>query len=519
MHEESERALEERVLAEETDLDLEVAGDRDEDEEVPIRCVRGGNDDSLWHVWRWSDEPPPTHQQVPPGDIAHVPNATAFGSSQLSAHSPSVIGHRSSVIGNRQSAVATFRATNGEPMAMDIEQVRAGFPALARKVNGTTAAYLDGPGGTQVHESVISEISGVMERGGANTHGPFVTSIETGAVVDEARAAVADLFGSDPDEVVFGQNMTSLTYAISRALACTWTSDANIVVTRLDHDANVATWLQAAESAGVEVRFVDFDPADGCSLDLTSLAASLDENTALVAFTHASNATGTITPVKSIVDMAHAVGALTYVDAVHYAPHGLIDVKNSGTDFLACSAYKWFGPHTGIMYGRRELLESVTPFKLRPSPNTSPDRWETGTQSFESLAGVTAAINYIASHGTGTTRRDRLIDAFATINAYEATISERFLSGLAEMPSVKLFGKTGSHERTPTFAIDIDGVEPDIVAERLGEQGIFVWSGNYYAYEVMGRLGKPDGLVRIGFIHYNTTEEVDRTLAAIQALT
>lgn len=415
--------------------------------------------------------------------------------------------------------VGIFLATNGAPMAMDTEQVRAGFPALARKVNGTTVAYLDGPGGTQVHESVISAMSEFMKRGGANAHGSFVTSVETDALVENTRAAVADLFGSDPDEVVFGQNMTSLTYAMSRALARTWTSDANIVVTRLDHDANVATWLQAAESVGVAVRFVDFDPGDGCSLDLTSLDAVLDENTALVAFTHASNATGTITPVKQIVDMAHAVGALTYLDAVHYAPHGLIDVKKTGTDFLACSAYKWFGPHTGIMYGRRELLESVAPFKLRPSSDTSPDRWETGTQSFESLAGVAAAIDYIASHGTGPTRRDQLIEAFATIGMYEAMISDRFLAGLAEMPSVKLYGKTGTRDRTPTFAIDLNGIAPDVVAEHLGEQGIFTWSGNYYAYEVMGRLGKPDGLVRIGFIHYNTIAEVDRTLAAIEALT
>ncbi|MCZ7533896.1 MAG: cysteine desulfurase-like protein [Acidimicrobiia bacterium] len=404
-------------------------------------------------------------------------------------------------------------------MTIDIGQVRAGFPALQRQVGGRTAAYLDGPGGTQVHESVIAAMNGFMERGGANVHGPFVTSAETEAVVEGARAAVADLFGSDPDEVVFGQNMTSLTYAMSRALARTWGRDANIVVTRLEHDANVATWLQAAASVGVEVRFADFDPADGCSLDLTSLAAALDENTALVAFTHASNATGTITPVKRIVDMAHAAGALTYVDAVHHAPHGIIDVGESGTDFLACSAYKWFGPHVGVVYGRRELLASVTPFKLRPSPDTSPDRWETGTQSFESLAGVTAAVDYIASHGTGATRRDQLVDAFATIGEYETTISDRFLAGLAEMPSVTLYGKPETRERTPTFAIDLDGVEPGFVAERLGEQGIFVWSGNYYAYEVMQRLGKPDGLVRIGFIHYNTLEEVDRTLAAIEALT
>lgn len=404
-------------------------------------------------------------------------------------------------------------------MTFDVQTVRAGFPALRRTVGPNLAAYLDGPGGTQVHESVITAMSNFMERGGANTHGSFATSIETTDVVDQARSAVADLLGASPNEVVFGQNMTSLTFAMSRALARTWQAGANIVLTHLDHDANVAPWMQAAISAGVEVRFVDFDQDAGCDLDLSSLAAALDDNTALVAFTHASNATGTITPVKTIVEMAHAVGALTYLDAVHYAPHGSIDVKASGTDFLVCSAYKWFGPHTGCLYGRSDLLERVEPFKLRPAPDSAPDRWETGTQSFESLAGVTAAVDYLSSNGEGETRRAKLTDAFETVRHYEEQISERFLAGISEMPSVELFGRSGSNGRTPTFAIEVAGNSPDDVARALADQGIFAWSGNYYAYEVMERLSKPDGLVRIGFVHYNTVDEVDRVLAALQELT
>ena len=403
-------------------------------------------------------------------------------------------------------------------MTIDIETTRQGFPALSRTVGSRRAAYLDGPGGTQVHGSVIEAMAGFMSRGGSNTHGPFVTSEESEAVVDAARGAMADLFGCDPEEVVFGQNMTSLTYAMSRALARTWRSTDNIVVTGLDHDGNVAPWLQAAQGAGVEVRFADIDASEGCDIDIDSLAAVLDENTALVAFTHASNATGTIPNVTQIIEMAHGVGALTYLDAVHYTPHGLVDVKATDTDFLVCSVYKWFGPHTGVMYGKRSLLESVTPFKLRPSPDTAPDRWETGTQSFESLAGVTAAVDYIASHGNGDSRRARIIDAYAAIAEHETELSRRFLAGIAEMPSVTLVGRGTTTGRTPTFAVDIAGRTPDAVASSLGEQGIFVWSGNYYAYEIMNRLDRPEGLVRIGFVHYNTLDEVDRVLRALQAL-
>jgi cysteine desulfurase family protein (TIGR01976 family) len=404
-------------------------------------------------------------------------------------------------------------------MTLDTVSIRAGFPALARTLDGRPVAYLDGPGGTQVHESVIQAMSDFMARGGSNLGGSFVTSLETDAVVSAARSAVADLFGAQSNEIVFGQNMTSLTYAMSRALARTWNPGDNIVLTRLDHDANVSPWMQAAADAGVEVRFVDFDPEVGCDLDLATLDAALDSRTRLVAFTHASNAVGTITPVAEIVERAHSVGALTCVDAVHYAPHGLIDVVATGTDVLVASAYKWFGPHTGCLYGRADLLNDLVPYKLRPAPASSPDKWETGTQSFESLAGVTAAVDYIASLGDGPTRREQVASAYKAIDEHDRVLTDRFLAGIDAMPSITLYGRQEATGRTPTFAIDVEGVPSAVVADSLGANGCFVWSGDYYAYEVMHRLGKaPGGLVRIGFVHYNTEEEVDRVLSEISQL-
>ena len=404
-------------------------------------------------------------------------------------------------------------------MLFDVGRARRGFPSLGRTVDGAQAAYLDGPGGTQVHQSVIDAMSAFMAKGGSNLGGPFVTSRETDEVVDASRSAVADLFGADAREVAFGQNMTSITYAVSRALSRTWSAGDNVVLTRLDHDANVTPWVQAAADTGVEVRFVDFDPASGCRIDPAALESAVDQRTRLAAFTHASNAVGTITPVSELVEIAHSVGALTYVDAVHYTPHGLVDVRATGTDFLVASAYKWFGPHTGCLYGRYDLLEELEAYRLRPAPAHAPDKWETGTQSFESLAGVTAAVDYVASLGTGTTRRDRLVSAYEAIGAHESDISDRFLAGIAEMPHVDLVGMPTSSGRTPTFAVEVAGVAPAHVASVLGEAGIFVWSGDYYAVEVMQRLGKPAGMVRIGFVHYNTTSEVDRALDALDSFT
>lgn len=400
---------------------------------------------------------------------------------------------------------------------MDTASIRNRFPALERLVDGRPAAYLDGPGGTQVPHEVIDAMAGFMGAGGSNHGGPFITSREADAVAARAREAIADLINAaSPDEIAFGQNMTSITLAVSRALGATWGANDNIVVTRLDHDANVWPWVLAARDAGAEVRWADFDPDSGCRLDFESLAEAIDENTRLVAFTHASNAVGTIVEVATVVAMARRVGALSYVDAVHYAPHGIIDVVATGCDFLAASAYKFFGPHTGFLYGRGRVLDSVAAYKIRPAPDDPPGKWETGTQSFESLAGVAAAVDYLASLGAGPTRRDRLVDAMAWIGEYEQSLSARFLAGLGELPGVELFGLDVVEGRTPTFAIDVDGHDPHSVASTLGDQGIFVWSGDYYAVEVMRRLGRPDsGLVRVGFVHYNTVAEVDRVLAAL----
>ena len=401
-------------------------------------------------------------------------------------------------------------------------QWREQFPALQQEVNGQTAVYLDGPGGTQVPQGVISAMSSYLTQGGSNSGGPFLTSRRSDAIVEAARAAVADLLNAQPREIAFGQNMTSLTFSLSRALARRWQPGDEIIVTNLDHDANISPWLLAAEERGVTVRWLDFDPTD-CTLRLDQLPDLLNEKTRLLALTAASNAVGTIPNISQATQLAHAAGALVYVDAVHYAPHGPLDVQAIGCDFLACSAYKWFGPHTGVLYGKYELLEALTAYKLRPAPTHTPGKWETGTQSFESLAGVTAAVDYLAQLGEGNDRRGQLRSAMQRIKQYEQQISQRLLAGITAVSGLKLYGISDVErldERTPTFAVSLDGYTPQQVAARLGEQGIFVWSGHYYAIAVMERLGLLDqgGLVRIGFVHYNTLAEVDRVLNALEAM-
>lgn len=402
--------------------------------------------------------------------------------------------------------------------------LRAQFPALQQEVNGQAAVFLDGPGGTQSPHSVIDAMSGYLRFGSSNLGGPFLTSRHADKVVAEARQALADLLNARrPEEIVFGQNMTSLTFSLSRALARTWQPGDELIVTRLDHDANISPWLLAAEDRGVTVRWLDFNPED-CTLNLNSLPDLLNERTRLLAITYASNAVGTITDVARAVQMAHTAGALVYVDAVHYTPHGLVDVQALDCDFLACSVYKFFGPHTGVLYGKYELLDSLMAYKVRPSTNEPPGKWETGTQSFESLAGARAAVDYLADiGGQAGSRRERLVQAWQRIKAYEMSLSLRFLEGATAVPGLRVYGITDIErleERTPTFAVSLEGYEPHDVATRLGEQGIFVWDGHYYAIAVMERLGllERGGLVRIGFIHYNTAEEVDRVLAALTEL-
>jgi cysteine desulfurase family protein (TIGR01976 family) len=380
--------------------------------------------------------------------------------------------------------------------------------------------YLDGPGGTQVPDSVIAAISGYLRAGGSNHDGPFVTSRYSDEVTEEARKAMADLFNaSEPAEIAFGQNMTSLTLSVSRAISHTWRSGDEVVVTRLDHDANVWPWVIAARERGVTVRFADFDPATGV-LSPDAVREVITDRTRLVAVSHASNAIGSIVDVAEVTAAAHEAGALAYVDAVHYTPHGIVDVQAVDADFLVASAYKFFGPHTGVLYGKRNWLESIEAVKIRPAPADPPGKWETGTQSFESLAGVTAAVDYLASLGTGTDRREALESGMGAIVTYEQVLSARFLAGVAETPGIELFGVPSPDGRTPTFAVSVAGVAPDEVAARLGAIGIFVWSGHYYAVEVMTRLGVIDdgGLVRIGFVHYTTPEEVDLVVDALAAI-
>lgn len=402
--------------------------------------------------------------------------------------------------------------------------LREQFPALATKVNGKRAAYLDGPGGTQVPERVIEAMSTYLAAGGSNLGGPFLTSERSAEVVAAAREAMAAFYNARPEEIVFGQNMSSLTFAMSRSLARTWEPGDEIVVTRLDHDANISPWLAAAAERSVTVHWLDFHPEDG-TLALEALPELLGERTRLLAITHASNALGTIPDVARAVALAHDAGALAYVDAVHYAPHNLVDVQAIGADFLVSSAYKYFGPHTGILFGKYEHLDRLEAYKLRPAPDEPPDKWETGTQSFESLAGVRAAVDYLATLAGGPAGdlRAQLAESMAAVKGYEASLSRRFLEGATTVPGLRVYGLTDVErlaERTPTFAVSLEGYTPQEVSARLGEEGIFVWDGHYYAMAVMAHLGllEKGGLVRIGFAHYNTPAEVDRVLDALRRI-
>jgi cysteine desulfurase family protein (TIGR01976 family) len=413
----------------------------------------------------------------------------------------------------------------------DLEAIRAQFPALQQEVNGRPAIFLDGPGGTQVPEAVIAAISDYLRRDNSNQGGRFVTSQRTDVVLQEARQAFVDfLNAARSEEIVFGLNMTSLTFNLSRALAQEWRAGDEIVLTRLDHDANISPWALAAEERGVTVRWLDFHP-ENCMPALEQLPTLLTPKTRLLAITHASNAVGSVVNVRQATQMAHAAGALVYVDAVHYAPHGLVDVQALGCDFLASSTYKYYGPHLGVLYGKYEHLERLAAYKVRPAPSYTPGKWETGTPSFESIAGARAAVDYLASladpeltaANAAASRREKLVSAMQRIQQYEMEISEKFLTGATAVPGLRVHGLTDIErldERTPTFAVSLEGYTPAELAAKLAEAGIFVWDGHYYAIAVMERLGLLDkgGLVRIGFVHYNRLDEVERLLAALRGL-
>ena len=402
--------------------------------------------------------------------------------------------------------------------ALDVPAIRSQFPALLREEGGEPVAWFDGPGGSQVPQSVIDAMSGFLARGGSNLGGAFGASRDSAEAQDAARAAVADLFGARPEDYVsFGMNMTSLNFALSRALSADWVPGDEIVVTRLDHDANISPWVRAANDRGATVQWVPFDTGT-YRLDLDQLAAVVGPRTRLVAITHASNAIGTIVDIAAATAIAHDAGALVAVDAVHFAPHGLINMTATDCDFLLASAYKFFGPHLGVMAGRSLLLEKLDSYRVRPAPASGPGKWETGTQSFEALTGVTAAIDHLASLGVGENRRERLIHAFAGITEHAMDLGRRFLDGLPD--SATVFGITDDlTARTPTYAIELDGFSARRLATELGDRGIYVTDGDYYAVEVMSSLRRADGgLVRIGFLHYTTEDEVDRLLAALHDL-
>lgn len=416
-------------------------------------------------------------------------------------------------------------------MPFDLDTIRAQFPALQRPT-----LFFDNPGGTQVARPCLERMCRYLVETNANHDGEFQTSRDSDALVAQARLAAADFLNArQPEEIVFGANMTSLTYQISRAVGRRLKPGDTLVVTRLDHDANIAPWVQLAEDRNCRIRWVDFE-LENCTLDLADFEAALTEGPKLVAFGYASNAVGMINPVEKLATLAHAAGALVYVDAVQYAPHGPIDVQQLGCDFLVCSAYKFFGPHLGVLYGRREILENLPADRVRPAPAGAPGKFETGTGNFEGMAGLLGALEYLewlgylfgedyaelyAEQYAG--RRQILKQAMSAVRCYEFELSRALLAHLQEIPGARVYGirdPARLTERVPTVAMRLDGWRPQEVARSLATEGINVWNGNFYALAVTERLGleKSGGLVRIGATHYNTKKEIERLAEALETL-
>ena len=409
-------------------------------------------------------------------------------------------------------------------MSLDISLIRSQFPSLNRP-----AIFFDNPGGTQIARQSAERIQRYLLECNANHDGAFATSRQSDAILDEAHTAMADfLNAARPEEIIFGNNMTTLTLHLSRSLARTLNPGDEIVVTRLDHDANISPWLLVAEERGCKVTWIDFD-VEECTLKLADFEKALEHKPKIVAFGYASNAVGTINPVRYITEMAHAAGALVYVDAVQYAPHGPIDVQSLGVDFLVCSSYKFFGPHAGILYGRYDLLDELKAYKVRPAPDSLPGKFETGTQNHEGIAGILGALEYfewlgktfggeqeesLREHGYDG-RRLELKKAMAALRAYEFEVSRSLLSTLESIPGLRLYGLADPRkldQRVPTFSFTLAGRHPRAVAEALAAENIYVWDGNYYALAVTERLGveASGGMVRVGAVHYNTLDEVAR---------
>ncbi len=414
----------------------------------------------------------------------------------------------------------------------DLQSYRRFFPSLNQTIQEYPVVYFDNPGGTQVPSAVLDAMTAYLTRANANTGGAFANSRRTDAIIAEARAAVADFLNADADEIIFGANMTTLTFAISRALGRAFQPGDEILVTTLDHDANIAPWLALREN-DVVIQIADIDPTT-CTLNMDDLHSKLSPRTKLVAIGYASNAVGTINDLAAIIKWAREVGALVFVDAVQYAPHGPIDVRALDCDFLVCSAYKFFGPHLGILYGKRPLLEQLAAYKVRPAPNQPPDKFETGTLNHEGIAGLLGALDYLTMLGRDhmdlypdeypdwSGRRRALKLAMRAIQEYERGLVAYLLQHLGSIPGLSVLGLTRPEDlprRVPTVACISNRYTPRDMARELGEQGIFTWDGNYYAMALMERLGLGEhGALRIGLAHYNTIEEIDRLLAALRNL-
>jgi len=417
--------------------------------------------------------------------------------------------------------------TTESETTLDLTWVRSQFPSLAQTINGNPAVFFDGPGGTQVPLRVIEAIAGYLQSHNANTNGAYQTSRNTDRVIAGARAAMADFLNCDADEVVFGANMTTLTFAMSRAIGRELKAGDEILLTHLDHDANISPW-QALEERGIVIRFANINE-DDCTLDMEDLARKISARTKLIAVGYASNAVGTTNDVKEIVGLAHRNGVLAYIDAVHYAPHGPIDVRTLDCDFLVCSTYKFYGPHMGVLYGKREHLNRLHPYKVRANTNAIPNCWEWGTLNHEGIAGIAACVEYLADLGRSvnpgvSTQRVALLSAYDVIQQHERALAKAMLNGLLSIPGLKLYGirdPARLDQRCPTFAVRIAGHTPLELATKLGDRGFFTWDGNYYALNLTERLDveKDGGFLRIGLAHYNTPEEVTRFISALREIT
>lgn len=397
--------------------------------------------------------------------------------------------------------------------ALSIDEIRAQFPALLRQHNGYPVAYFDGPGGTQVPRSVVEAMNDYLYHHNANTHWAYPSSSETDHLLENARQVFAAFFNSSPAEVVFGQNMTSLTFHLARALGRAFASGDEIVVTELDHHGNVDTWRSLEKDRGIVIRVLPLDPESG-QLEMAQLSSLVNEKTKLVAIGAASNALGTINDVAAACSLARDAGAISFVDAVHFAPHNLIDVKAIGCDFLACSSYKFYGPHIGVLFGRQELLASIDFPKLHPAPNTSPERAETGTQSHESIVGAAAAVDFLASLGNGSARRERLANGFGALHARDRALTKTLWNGLSILDGVRCYGPGPDADRTSLVSFTIDRADAETVSRFLAERGLFLSHGDFYAATVIERLGI-EGLVRAGCSVYTTADEVDRLIAGV----